>query len=148
MASDMLDYKLAVHAGLFEDAHTPGIGARIIPQMKRTILVLLTALLPGLAQAAGPAAAPNRTQAERNAVDLKQGMSLDEVQQLLGKPQRTALRSSGAGTSAPWQGSLHWTYVWSDRAASSSSEQRTLSVEFAAKAADQWFVNGWGWNNY
>ena len=71
-----------------------------------------------------------------------------EHRKLLGKPQRTALRSSGAVASAPWQGSLHWTYVWSDRAASSSSEQRTLSVEFAAKAADQWFVNGWGWNGY
>jgi hypothetical protein len=115
------------------------------------ILVLLTALLPSLApvgaEAAGPGATPNRAQAERNAVDLKQGMSLEEVQQLLGKPQRTALRTNGATSSAPWQGSLHWTYLWSDRASSSSSE-RSLSIEFTAKAADQWYVNGWGWNSY
>ena len=107
----------------------------------------LTWLAPAAAQAAGPGATPSRAQAERNAVDLRQGMSLEDVQQLLGKPQRTALRSNGGGASAPWQGSLHWTYLWSDRASSSSSE-RTLSIEFSAKAADQWFVNGWGWNSY
>jgi hypothetical protein len=105
-------------------------------------------LAPAAAQAAGPGATPSRAQAERNAVDLKQGMSLEDVLQLLGKPQRTALRSNGTGAASPSQASLHWTYIWNDRAASSSSDQRTLSVEFAAKAADQWFVNGWGWNSY
>ena len=102
------------------------------------ILVLLAALLPALAnaQSSTPGATSKRAQAERNAVDLKQGMTVEEVQKLLGKPQRTALRSNG----------LQWTYVWSSAGLSSSSE-RTLSVEFAAKAADQWLVNGWGWNN-
>ena len=103
-------------------------------------------LAPASAQSAGPATA-KRAQAERNAVDLKQGMTVDEVQQLLGKPQRTALRSTGAVSSGPGQGALQWTYVWNSTALSSSSE-RTLSVDFSAKAADQWLVNGWGWNGY
>ena len=107
------------------------------------ILVFLAAFLPSLAwlapanaEAGGTTASPKRAQAERNAVDLKQGMTTEEVQHLLGKPQRTALRSNG----------LQWTYVWSNAGMSSSSE-RTLSVDFAAKA-DQWLVNGWGWNGY
>ena len=123
--------------------------------MKRLpTLVFLAAFLPALAglapaaaQAAGPAATQKRAQAERNAVDLKQGMTIEEVQQLLGKPQRTALRSNGVASSAPGQGALQWTYVWNSGGMSSSSE-RTLSVDFAAKAAEQWLVNGWGWNGY
>lgn len=118
--------------------------------MKRLPLVLLTALLawlaPASAQVAGAGASQNRTQAERNAVELKQGMTPDEVQQLLGKPRRTALRGSTGSASAPWQGTLQWTYVWN--VGSSSTSERSLSVEFAAKSADQWQVNSWGWNNY
>ena len=114
--------------------------------MKRLpFLILLTALLPLPALAQG--AAPSRAQAERNAVELKQGMTPDEVQQLLGKPRRTALRGTGGAGSAPWQGTLQWTYVWAGATPSSSSE-RSLQVDFAAKAADQWSVNGWGWSNY
>ena len=114
-------------------------------------LMLLAALLPSLAwsQASGAGATSSRAQAERNAVDLKQGMTQDEVQQLLGKPQRTALRSSGGSASAPWQGILQWTYVWNGAASSAaSSSERSLSIEFAAKSADEWYVNGWGWTNY
>jgi hypothetical protein len=115
------------------------------------ILVFLAALLPSMAwltpaSAQSGAATPKR-QAERNAVDLKQGMTIEEVQQLLGKPQRTALRSNGAASNVAGQGTLQWTYVWNSAGMSSSSE-RTLSVDFAAKAADQWLVNGWGWNGY
>jgi len=150
-------------AGLCGGEHTPLGRARIMPAMRRLqILVFLAAFLPALgwiapasaeagapaaawltpvtpasAQAAAPAATPKRVQSERNAVDLKQGMTIGEVQKLLGKPQRTALRSNG----------LQWTYVWNGTSVSSSSE-RTLSVDFSAKAADQWLVNGWGWNGY
>jgi len=106
-------------------------------------LVLLAALLPSFAwpdPALAQASRPNASlaQAERSAVDLKQGMTPDEVQQLLGKPRRTALRGTA----------LQWTYVWNGSSASSSSSERSLSVEFAAKAADLWYVNGWGWANY
>jgi len=120
------------------------------------MLVLLAGLLPSLAwiapacaQSSGAGATSSRAQAERNAVDLKQGMTPDEVAQLLGKPQRTALRSTGGSASAPWQGTLQWTYVWGGAASSSaSSSERSLSIEFAAKSPEQWTVNGWGWTNY
>ena len=80
--------------------------------------------------------------AERNAVELRQGMTPEEVQKLLGKPRRTALRADYAGA-AP-QGMLQWTYVWGGGAGASSSE-RTLQVDFAGKGAGQWTVNSWAW---
>jgi hypothetical protein len=84
-------------------------------------------------------------QAERNAVDLKQGMTLEQVEKLLGKPKRTALKNTGssaAGSSAgeASQGTLQWTYVW--------APERTLHVVFAAKTPEQWTVNGWDWSTY
>ncbi len=108
------------------------------------ILLLAAALLPGaaLAQAARPAAAPSLAQAERNAVELKQGMSMEEDRTLLGKPRRTALR---AGVQGP--GVLQWTYFWSGPAPSSSSE-RSLQIEFAAKGPEEWTVSSWGWSSY
>ena len=111
------------------------------------LMPTLAWLAPASAEGSAPGAAPSRAQAERNAVDLKQGMTPDEVQLLLGKPRRTALRGNGGSPSSPYQGTLQWTYVWAGSTASSSSE-RSLNVEFAAKAADQWSVNAWGWNNY
>ena len=69
---------------------------------------------------------PSQAQAERNAVELKQGMKLEEVEKLLGKPKRTALKSTASfatGSSAGElsQGTLQWTYVW--------ARERTLHVE-------------------
>jgi hypothetical protein len=88
---------------------------------------------------------PGLAQAERNAVDLKQGMPLEAVEKLLGKPKRTALRNTGssaAGSSAgePWQSTLQWTYVW--------SPERVLHVVFAGKTPEQWYVNSWDWSTY
>ena len=108
------------------------------------MLVLLATfawLAPASAQA--PGATPKRAQAERNAVDLKQGMTIDEVQKLLGKPQRTTLRTNGSASSISGQGSLQWTYVWT-----SASTQGTLQVEFAAKAPEASYVDSWEWRNY
>ena len=112
-----------------------------------TLMASLAWLAPATAQTGAPTVSAKRAQAERNAVELKQGMTSAEVQQLLGKPQRTALRSNGGAPSSAGQGTLQWTYVWNNSGMSSSSE-RTLSVDFAAKAADQWLVDGWGWNGY
>ena len=106
------------------------------------ILLLAAALLPAGALAQSPrAGAPSLAQAERNSVELKQGMSLDEVQKLLGKPRRTALRAGIQG-----QGALQWSYFWGGPA--SSASERSLQIEFAAKAPDQWIVNSWGWSTY
>jgi hypothetical protein len=79
-------------------------------QMRRLpTLVFLAALLPSLAwiapagaQPSRPGANPSLAQAERNAVELKQGMTLEEVQKLLGKPKRTALRNTGSSAGEPW----------------------------------------------
>ena len=121
--------------------------------LKLVFLALLIAAIAGMlgwlptagAQSArGPSA--SRVQAERAAVDLRQGMSGGEVQKLLGKPWRTALSGQSGAASAPGQGTLRWSYVWSN--ASSSSSERTLNIDFNASAAEQWTVSGWNWSAY
>jgi hypothetical protein len=122
--------------------------------MRLLLLALLVAALLGatgwfsLAAAQGTregtraSANGSRVAAERAAVDLKQGMTPDEVQQLLGKPWRTALTGSGG---PPSQGTLRWTYTWTP---SSATSERSLNIDFTAKAAEQWLVNGWSWSGY
>jgi hypothetical protein len=111
------------------------------------VLIFVTALLPWTlsanAQSMRPASTVTLAQAERNAVELKQGMSLEEVQKLLGKPRRTALKNNGSSTNAISQGTLQWSYSWTG-----SPSQGTLHVEFAAKAPEQWYVNSWEWATY
>jgi len=112
--------------------------------MRRLPTLLLTAALLLPAAVFAQAARPNASFAhvERNAVDLKQGMTPEEVQQLLGKPWRTALTGSGG---PPSQGTLRWTYPWTP---SSATSERSLNIDFTAKAAEQWLVNGWSWSGY
>jgi outer membrane protein assembly factor BamE (lipoprotein component of BamABCDE complex) len=122
--------------------------------LKVVLLALLIAAIAGMlgwlptagAQTARAAPSASRVQAERAAVDLRQGMSGEEVQKLLGKPWRTALSGQSGTASAPGQGTLRWTYVWSN--ASSSSSERTLNIDFNASAAEQWTVSGWNWSAY
>jgi hypothetical protein len=118
--------------------------------MKQIAFVLSLAMLPSFlcfspagAQALKPVAVLSLAQAERMAVDLKQGMSAEEVQKLLGKPQRTALKNNGGFPSTPSQGTLQWTYSWTG-----SSAPGNLHIEFVAKTPDQWSVNGWEWGTY
>jgi len=110
-------------------------------------LILIAALLHSLtwmptagAQSSRGGANASFAQAERNAVELKQGMTLDQVQKLLGKPKRTALRNTGSSAAEPWQGTLQWTYAW--------ASERTLQVVFAARTPEQWYVNSWDWSDY
>jgi outer membrane protein assembly factor BamE (lipoprotein component of BamABCDE complex) len=112
--------------------------------MRLALLFLVVCLLPApaLAQAPRPAT-PSFAQAERNAVDLKQGMTPQQVRELLGKPMRTAMKSSGPADAAS---QLQWIYEW-NRAPQGSSE-RSLSIEFAARTAEEWTVNSWGWSIY
>jgi|SRR5688572_4498717 len=111
-------------------------------------LLVLAALAPPLAwlpPAAAQGSAPQSlAQAERNAVNLRQGMSLEEVQKLLGKPRRTALKTNGLAASDAPQGMLQWSYSW----AGASSSQGSLQVVFAAKAREEWFVTSWEWATY
>jgi hypothetical protein len=115
------------------------------------LLAVLSAAVGGVvAPAAGQtttgrtAAAGRAVSSERNAIELKQGMALNEVQRLLGKPRRTALKDTGGSGPSPSQGSLQWTYVWP----SASSSDNVLRVEFAAKAPAEWYVNSWEWTSF
>jgi hypothetical protein len=121
--------------------------------MRRSeFLVLLTALVSSLllgspagAESSRPDPTLSLAQAERIAADLKQGMSLDDVQKLLGKPRRTALKSDGASPGSS-KGTLQWTYNWTN-----TSAQGNLRVEFASKSLlsqDEWAVSSWEWLAY
>jgi hypothetical protein len=119
-------------------------------KMKRIAWVLWLAMLPSFfwfspagAQVLHPVAVLSLPQAERVAVDLKQGMSPEEVEKLLGRPQRTALKGNSGFPNAPSQGILQWTYSWTG-----SSAPGNLRIEFVAKTPDQWYVNGWEWGTY
>jgi hypothetical protein len=106
----------------------------------------LVSIAPASAQSTRPTttvATLSLAQAERNAADLKQGMSAEDVQKLLGKPRRTALKNSGGSPTAPGQGRLQWSYTWTG-----AQSQGSLQVEFAAKSAEQWYVNSWEWASY
>jgi hypothetical protein len=94
---------------------------------------------PAAAQTSRPAAALSAAQAERKSVELKQGMSLEDVEGLLGKPRRTALKNGGSAG-----GSLQWTYSWTGGA----SSQGALNVLFVAKTPEQWYLSGWEWSTY
>jgi hypothetical protein len=113
--------------------------------MRLAPLLVVAALLPApaLPQASRPAT-PGFAQAERNAVELKQGMTPQEVRELLGKPRRTALKRSGPAD-APGQSTLQWVYVWT---AASRYTERSLSIDFSAKGAEDWTVNSWDWSIY
>ena len=99
-------------------------------------------LEPAIAQAPRPAAPRTLAQAERSAIELKQGMSVDEVQRLLGTPRRTGLKSSDGFASGPAHGTLHWTYAWP------GPSQPSLSVVFTATSPEKWYVNSWEWSSY
>jgi len=115
--------------------------------MRLVLFVLLVATLLGTtgwlspASAQGAKGAGSRGAAERAAVELKRGMTLDEVQKLLGKPWRTAL----SGTAGADTGTLRWTYTG---LATSAASEQNLNIDFSAKAAGDWSVSGWGWSTY
>ena len=100
---------------------------------------------PAAAQSSGPGASLTFAQAERNAVNLRQGMSADEVQGLLGKPRRTALKTNDSPATTPSHATLQWTYSWTPAATHS---QGSLRIVFAAAGPEKWYVNSWDWSNY
>ena len=104
------------------------------------LLAALALVSPASAQAQRGDATPGATQAERKAVELRPGMTLSEVQKLLGKPKRTALKGGGNFSSDAGYGTLQWTYAW--------SAEHILQVVFSAKAPEEWYVTSWDWSNY
>ena len=116
----------------------------MVPRFLILLAALLAPFLAGTPVAAQTARPPAAAQTERNSVDLKQGMTLAEVQTLLGRPRRTALKDGGGSANAPMSGNLKWTYVWP----STSSAEKVLNVEFVAKKPEEWYVNSWEWASY
>jgi hypothetical protein len=117
--------------------------------MKLLLPAVLSCLLFSAGIAAQPAPAKAKmslAQAERLAVDLKQGMTLQEVEKLLGKPKRTALKTPGnGGATESWHNFLHWTYAWPGP----SQSDWSLHVVFAnGKAPEGWLVQSWDWTGY
>lgn len=118
--------------------------------MKRVALLALAAaalhsLAPPPAAHAQPAKKPvasSQAQTERMAVDLRQGMSLDEVHALLGKPRRTALRDVSGNSTTPSQGTLQWLYSWD------GTDRGTLRIDFAPRPEGRWAVTSWEWATY
>jgi hypothetical protein len=116
------------------------------------VTIFVPALLSCLLYSNGVAAQSSQlknkvslVQAESLAVDLKQGMTLEEVEKLLGKPKRTALKASAYGaTPDSSQGILQWTYTWS----SATQSDHSLQVMFASKSPERWIVNSWDWAGY
>jgi hypothetical protein len=101
------------------------------------------AICSGGVLAAGSAPILSLSEAEHISGDLRQGMTADEVQKLLGRPRRTALKNDGAPSSASSKGTLQWTYTWAN-----ASGPGSLRVEFASKSPDEWTVNSWEWVGY
>ena len=89
-----------------------------------------------------PAPTASLAQTERVAVALRQGMSSDEVQKLLGKPRRTSLRDVGSMASVPTPGTLQWLYSWE------GADRASLRVDFAPKAQGEWVVASWEWASF
>ena len=112
-----------------------------VPVFAAALIASLFWAPPATAQNAAPGAALSFAQAERKSIDLRQGMSLEEVQRLMGAPRRTALKSSPFASS-PSQATLHWTYAWPG----ASSSPTILSVVFAASSPQKWHVDSWEWS--
>ena len=110
----------------------------LLASLAAALLTMAGWFPPAGAQAKRAVAGASGAASERAAVDLRQGMSLEEVRQLLGKPWRTALTSGTSGT-------LRWTYTWGS---SGSAAERNLNIDFAAKAPEQWAVSAWNWSTY
>ena len=117
------------------------------------LAILLSSILACLVcnTALGAQPVPSREkltlgQAERLAVDLQQGMTLQQVERLLGKPKRTALKtlSNYSGPSGSSRDALQWTYAWT----SPTQSERILQVVFVGKSPEEWLVNSWDWGGY
>lgn len=112
--------------------------------LKAFVAAVVCLLLQGgaAAQPAAPAKALRLVQAERLAIELRQGMTLTEVEKLLGKPRRTALKADlYSGVADASTGTLQWTYAWPG----GPQVERTLQVTFLSSAPQLWRVSGWGW---
>lgn len=117
-------------------------GSRLLLLIALTIAGLATTV-PAIAQRSEARSTMTFVKAERQSIELRQGMTSEDVERLLGKPKRTALKQGFAASADAAQGSLQWTYMWAD----TSQRDDTLQVVFTRKSG-QWLVESWGWNAY
>jgi hypothetical protein len=78
---------------------------------------------------------------ESAAVKLEPGTSRQKVQELLGPPDETSVRTYGTKTLDPWSG-LEWHYIWRHPYA-----LRQLIVVFE-EHSNNWIVNSWRWSDF
>jgi hypothetical protein len=118
---------------------------RLLSRFTASILCCLLWSATGASAQSGAAKTLRLPQAERLAIELRQGMTAQEVEKLLGKPRRTTLKADGySGSREASSGTLQWTYSWSG----ASEPQRTLQVTFASSAPERWLVSSWDWAGY
>jgi hypothetical protein len=117
---------------------------RRLPAVAVLALALVFAGAAGLVRVAAQDAASDNGltvgQAEKLAANLRQGMTVDDVQKLLGKPQQTALQSDGGSPSLPSKGTLQWSYLWSN-----AGKSARLRVDFTAQPLEPYHVSSWEW---
>jgi len=107
------------------------------------LALVLAATVPAIRVYAQDAASDNGltvAQAEKLAASLRQGMTVDEVQKLLGKPQQTALQNDGGAPNLPSRGTLQWSYLWNG-----SANRARLRVDFTALPLETYRVSSWQW---
>jgi len=117
---------------------------RRLPPATVVALALLLAVTAGTVRVFGQDAASDNgltvAQAEKLAANLRQGMTVDDVQKLLGKPQQTALQSDGAAPNLASKGTLQWSYLWSG-----TGNRARLRVDFTAQPLEAYHVSSWQW---
>jgi hypothetical protein len=97
----------------------------MLPDMRR--YVLFAALLPTIAFAEYPSV--------QLQMKLQEGMTMAEVQKLLGNPDEVSSGTCGAATAHPWR-CRSWTFKKSGR------EFPRFSVTFA-ESGNGWVLNDW-----
>jgi len=117
---------------------------RRLPAPAVLAMAIFLAVAGGMLAASAQDAASDNSlsvaQAEKLAANLRQGMSVDDVQKLLGKPQQTALLGDGGAPGQPSKGTLQWSYLWSG-----AGPHARLRVDFTAQPLEAYQVNSWQW---
>src|SRR5689334_13221518 len=120
---------------------TAQVRRRYVNVLVATMLIFGLCITSAAGQSAHSATSLSFAGFERRTVNLKPGMTREEVEKLLGKPRRTSLRA------ASYRGSedrLEWTYPWPNRA----DPERTFQVVFSSTLPGQWLVSTWQWSGY
>jgi hypothetical protein len=112
-----------------------------------TALISVALVASSCAPTASPSTRSGTTydQAKRAEYQFRVGMPAEQVRQLLGYPDQTAVQTCGQQSAGgPWT-CLSWTYRWSTFWA---AERLVLLFYENPDGSNEWFVNGWNWYSY